>query len=131
MWKLLVCAAFASVVPAATVLGQGPVHFADAALKAAVEEELGVTDPNSSDMLRLGGLSAPERRIGSIVGLEHATNLRYLYLVYNRIGDISPLAGLMTLQGLHLEHNQIRNISALSGLGNLNSLTLWDNQIED
>ena len=42
---------------------EGPVHFNDANLKAVVEEALGVSDPNTVDMLMLTALEASERGI--------------------------------------------------------------------
>ena len=39
-------------------MAEEPVYFADASLKAAVEEALGVTNPTPTDMLRLTDLSA-------------------------------------------------------------------------
>ena len=91
--------------------------------------------------------------IESIVGLEHAINLKFLHLapneisdltplanlhnlrtlkVYeNRLVDVSPLTGLVGLETLHLQNNEIVDISALAGLVNLKDLQLDHNQIEN
>ncbi|MGE5294991.1 MAG: leucine-rich repeat domain-containing protein, partial [Solirubrobacterales bacterium] len=79
-----------------------PVHFADAALKGAVEDELWVSDPTPTDMLNLTSLDAGSLEIQSLVGLEYAANLTDLRLRFNRIQDISPLAGLTNLRHLVL-----------------------------
>lgn len=100
----------------------GPVIFADAYLKAAVEAALGVTDPNATDMLALTFLTVDERGIADLTGLEYATNLTYLNLVINEISDISPLAGLTNLSDLDLGANAISDICSLWKLVNLRSL---------
>ena len=107
------------------------VYFADANLKAAIEEVLGVTDPTAADMLNLTNLIALERNIASVVGLEYALNLSYLWLGLNQISDISVLAGLTNLSHLDLSYNQISDISILAGLTNLSELALATNQIND
>ena len=55
------------------------VYFADPALKAAVEEELGIENPTQYDMLMLGGLFARGLGITDLTGLEYATNLEFLH----------------------------------------------------
>ena len=136
-----------------------PVHFPDANLKAAVEEELWITDPTPTDMLGLTpNLIHPntytrENPITDLTGLEYAVNLQELDLRYhkiqdisalsglrnlrtvkllgNYISDISPLSGLSYLRTLDLEQNKISSISALSGLSNLESVGLHRNFVSD
>ena len=43
-----------------------PVHFTDPALKAAIEEELGVTDPTPTEMMELRRLTAREKGIADL-----------------------------------------------------------------
>ncbi len=112
-------------------MAEDPVYFADANLKAAVESALGISDPTPTDMLSLTNLNANDRGIVDLTGIEHATNLTYLWLYYNQISDISALSGLTNLTILYLFSNQISNISALSGLTNLTDLGLSNNQISD
>jgi len=120
------------------------VYFADPILKGLVEQQLGVSDPTTADMVFLKELNAAGRGISDITGLEFATNLASLNLgelfYYwewppelrtNQIEDISPLSGLTSLKSLDLSNNQIADISALSGLTALERLTLYDNQITD
>jgi beta-lactam-binding protein with PASTA domain len=129
-----------------------PVYFEDAHLKAAVEAALGITDPTPTDMLNLTTLNTWGSGITSLVGLEYATNLESLAMVYESISSITPLAGLTklyylslsynhsqlsiaplstltNLTALHLTGTQIANLSPLSGLTNLQYLSLDQNQI--
>jgi len=108
-----------------------PVYFADANLKAAVERQLGFSDPTKIDMLALTVLRAQERGISDLSGLEFAMNLEQLFLDNNHISDISVLAGLTNLKHLQISHNQLKNISALADLKNLTKLYLYENQIRD
>ena len=115
----------------AAASGDGPVRFVDPNLKAAVERQLGVREPNTSDMLKLTELSANKRGISDLAGLEHARNLRILYLNGNRIGDISVLPGLVDLEYVDLANNQIKSVPQLSALKKLNWLILHNNRFED
>jgi parallel beta-helix repeat protein len=108
-----------------------PVYFADANLKAAVEDALGVTDPTPTDMLELATLHGDTARINDLTGLEHATNLEELYIPGNQIDDILPLSELYSLKILDLWGNNISDVSALAGLRNIEKLYLLKNQISD
>ena len=117
---------------AAVAQAEDPVYFADANLKAAVEEVLGIQNPTPTDMLSLYYLDAlNDRGIENLTGIEHATNLRRLNLLGNLISDIKPLSGLSNLSHLLLGTNLISDISSLSGLTNLEVLDLEHNQISD
>ncbi len=108
-----------------------PVYFADANLKLAVEDELGITDPTAADMLALTSLNAANKGIDNLTGLEYADNLTGLSLSSNQLSDLSPLSGLTNLTGLHLYYNQISDISPLSGLTKLTWLFLHNNQLSN
>ncbi len=150
--------AYSSTAEASKSWSDGPVHFPDAHLKAAVEQELWIADPTATDMLGLTQLIQPnmytrDNAVTNLSGLEYAINLRELNLRYhsirdlsplsglgslqtiillgNYIGDISPLSGLSDLRTLDLEQNEIRDISALAGLNNLESLGLHRNFVTD
>ena len=82
-------------------------------------------------MARLTRLDAQNANISDLTGLEHATNLKYLYLDRNAITDISAVAGLTNLTRLSLGRNSISDISAVAGLTNLTRLYLDDNSISD
>jgi len=103
---------------------EDPVYFADANLKAAVEQALGISDPTPTDMLALTELTATYKAIANLTGIEYATNLTDLNLRGNQIKNLSPLSGLTNLTKLCLHKNLIVNISALSGLTNLTELDL-------
>ncbi len=110
------------------------VHFPDLNLRAEIESALNkqAGDPITADeMATLTRLSPGSANISDLTGLEHATNLTWLYLHTNPISDISALEGLTNLTSLVLESNSISDISALEGLTNLTVLTLSFNSISD
>ncbi|MBP8302628.1 MAG: hypothetical protein KBE04_00715 [Phycisphaerae bacterium] len=51
--RFVACAIVLLAGGPAVASGQDPVHFADANLRTAVEQQLGVTDPTAADMLGL------------------------------------------------------------------------------
>ena len=140
---------------ACSVFGEEPINIPDINLKAAIEAELHVSDPNVTDMLNLTSLYSYSIRnkIKDLTGLEYAknlttldlrgnqisnisvlselNNLSYLCLSVNQIDDISPLTGVMNLTVLYLESNRISDISPIGGLTNLQELYLSSNQISD
>jgi hypothetical protein len=111
--------------------GEDPVCFAEAKLKAAVEETLWISDPTPTDMLALTDLSCEDCRIKDLTGIEYATNLRAISLVENEISDLTPLAGLSFLQVLGLRENQVSDLSPLTGLSDLEELDLKKNDVSD
>jgi len=118
-------------LPVTIALAEDPVYFADPNLKAAIEAELGVTNPDATDMLGLYYLYVYDKEITNLTGLEYAVNLIELDLRYNQISDINAISGLTNLTFLYLTNNQISDISAVSGLTNLTHLYLFYNQISD
>ncbi len=115
----------------AAMVSAQPVYFANANLKQAVEEKLGVSDPTADDMLALTYLNAGDNGIVDLAGLEYAVNLTTLLLFRNQISDISPLSELTNLTLLALSFNRISDISPLSELTNLWYLSFYTNQISD
>ena len=109
------------------------VTFADPNLEAAVRGVIAIPQGPiyTSDLDRLYSLSASEKNIADLTGLECATSLIVLEVQSNQISDISPLANLTSLTGLSLDHNQIGDISPLANLTHLENLHLYDNQISD
>ena len=106
----------------------------DPNLRASVRAALRIPDDDpltQSDMERLTALSAEERQITSLGGLEYATNLTSALLEGNPISDLSPLAGLVQLRMLNMAVCQISDIRPLANLTRLESLYLHGNQIED
>ena len=116
-----------------TAKAQEPeVHIPDAKLYKAILTELGQPRVYSvSDMRKLTELTAEERGISDLTGLEHATNLVKLNLMDNHISDVTPLANLTHLTELWLNGNDITDISALANLKNLTQLNLNGNDIVD
>ena len=103
----------------------GPVTlaFADSALQAAVDE--------SGAGAEVVSLSAEDRGIADLGGIEQLTRLEALDLSHNEITDISPLAGLRQLRFLDLESNRIEDVSPLASLKRLQVLLLADNAVRD
>ncbi len=129
--KKMAILTMAVILLAAGSVSAQPVVFADANLKAAVESQLGVSNPTDVDMLGLTYLNAGGMGITDLTGLEYGVNLTTLYLWINQISNISPLSGLTNLTTLSLDINQITDISPVSGLTNLMHLDLCYNQIID
>jgi Leucine-rich repeat (LRR) protein len=111
-------------------LAEEPVYFADANLKAAVEQALGKTDPTPTDMLSLTTLGQPSQ-IADLTGIEYAKNLQLLDVQSGWINDLGPLSGLGNLQCVVVSENRISDLSPLSGLTNLQVLGLVVNQISN
>ncbi len=122
----------------------GTVNIADANLRAVIADALGKA-PNApitpDEMATLTGLSAANKGIRNLAGLEFATNLTGLDLGVERvdgrlvnsndISNLSPLAGLTNLTRLFLEANSIADVAPLAGLTRLELLSLEANNITD
>ena len=111
------------------------VSIPDVNLASVIRETLRLA-PNSPitqlDMLRITNrLIAHEREIIDLTGLEHAKNLKRLYLWGNQISDITPLTTLTELKELYLSGNQIRIIPSLAKMAQLRRLSLNGNPIHD
>ena len=114
---LVLMAALTLGLPQRT-FAEDPVRFGDLNLKAAVEAELGKTNPTPTDMLALTTLNAYRRGVTDLKGLEYATNLTRVQLEGNQVSDLSPLFGLIQLTSLDLWGNRVSDASSLSGLTN-------------
>ena len=112
------------------------VVFSDSSLRTAVASQLvkqgqiplgsDGTTITPSDVATLTTLSAPDRGIVRLDGLQHAVNLTSLQLRGNRIADITELSGLTKLTELDLSGNDLdlapgspamSVIAALEGFG--------------
>ena len=110
------------------------VDIPDPNLRAAIEVELGKAPGatiNVAEMEALTVFFAHDENITDLTGLEHATNLTWLWLGDNNISDISALAGLTQLTILMIENNSISDISVLEGLTQLTDLWIQYNSISD
>ena len=101
--------------------------FADSALQSAVEQAAVET----GDAAGLVSLTAKDRGIADLGGIEQLTRLEVLDLYGNQIRDLSPLAGLQRLRYLDLGSNRVEDVSALASLKRLQVLLLADNEVTD
>ncbi|MCG9129246.1 leucine-rich repeat domain-containing protein, partial [Candidatus Poribacteria bacterium] len=133
-----------------------PISMPDVNLSAAVREALNIGSSfpiTTYDILELQNLTADEKQISDITGLQYAieldslslsnnaisdltalselTRLTTLSLSQNNIIDISPLVDITGMKRIFLGRNQISNISALSKMTQLTTLTVDSNQISD
>jgi len=127
MKRTLVAIVLLTSFPTGPGRAESPVEIPDRGLKAAIEDELWLTDPTPTDLLGLTHLNAIYRHIADLMGLEHAANLRVLGLRDNQISDLTPLSGLTQLVSLNLSMNQIDDLSPLARLSNLKNLDVHDN----
>ena len=105
----------------------------DANLRNAVRKALKLASDETfsqEDMQSLTDLSGGNR-VRDLTGLEHATRLTRLVLMYNNISEISALAGLTFLTTLDLRGNNISDVTPLAKLVNLEKLWLSENPITD
>ncbi len=111
----------------------GAVYFADSTLEAVVREAIAIPEGPiyPSDLEGLTSLSASQKNIADLTGLEYATSLTSLLIHSNQISDLSPLVNLTSLVELGLVDNQISDISPLVNLTSLTWLNLAHNQISD
>ena len=101
--------------------------FADSALQAAVEEAAVA----AGDAAGLVSLTAKDRGIADLGGIEQLTRLEVLDLFGNEIRDLSPLSGLGRLRYLDLGSNRVEEVTALASLRSLQVLLLADNGVTD
>ena len=110
------------------------VSIPDRNLAAAIRTELELTPRapiTDQVMQRLTRLSASDRKITNIKGLEHATQLTSLSLGRNQINRFDPLAQLSKLRTLKLWATGINDLSVLPPMPQLEFLDLNWNQISD
>ncbi len=101
--------------------------FADSALQSAVEEAAEAV----GSVEELVSLSAKERGIADLYGIEQLTQLEVLDLYGNEIRDLSPLAELRRLRYLDLGSNRVEEVSPLASLKSLQVLLLADNGVTE
>ena len=101
--------------------------FADSALQSAVEQAAAET----GDAAELVSLTAKDRGIVDLSGIEQLTHLEVLDLYGNEIRDLSPLAELRRLRYLDLGSNRVEEVTALASLKSLQVLLLADNEVTE
>ena len=77
-----------------------------------------------AELVKLTDLSAYKSGITDLTGLEHATQLRRLYLRTNGVSDITPLTHLTQLTNIDLWGNRLVDITPLAQLTQLIELDL-------
>ena len=110
------------------------VEIPDPNLRQVIRETLSLPDVmplTRGLMLQITWLTAGDRGITDLTGIEHAINLTGLGLFNNQVQDIAPLANLMNLSYLNLALNRVENLEPLAGLARLETLDLWGNQVKD
>ncbi len=130
MVRLVVAWCMISGFGIAQAIKAQPVSIPDENLKALVQDELGLLDPNQEDMLGLislnsNGLNSPV--ISDLTGLEFALNLTTLLLNNHQVTDLSPLADLPSLSYVTLKRNQVHDLFPLTNLTALQVLDLSEN----
>ena len=96
--------------------------FADPALQSAVEEAAAAETGGAA--VELVTLTAKERGIADLGGIEQLTRLEALDLYGNEIRDLTPLAGLRRLRYLDLGSNRVEEVTPLASLKSLRVLLL-------
>jgi Tol biopolymer transport system component len=109
------------------------VQFPDPEFEAAIRQHIGKPEGQitETDLQNVFILTAEDKGIRDITGIEKCVSLGILNLPGNDIEDISPLSKLTKLKLLTLPNNKIRDISSLSSLTNVEVLILISNQIVD
>ena len=121
------------------------VSIWDEDLRAAILKKLNKPNPKAaittSDMLHLTELRLEDVGFSTLTGLEHATNLKTLYLSWDTAvhprergsypSDVSPIATLTQLKTLVLNHSNIKDVSPLAKLTQLTELRLAFSNIVD
>ena len=114
------------------VTAPASVDFPDAALAAALRSALRLAEDAaipSDDLADLTRLTASNKGIVDLSGLENAASLTSLTLSNNQIADLGPLSVLTNLTTLDLRNNHIRDVWPLAGMTNLRTLTLTGNAV--
>ena len=140
----ILCGAAARIAAAAAVLAllaaalapgaaaqPAAVSIPDAGLRSAIEDALGMQSGGAiteADMARLTVLDASYSGIARLDGLQHAVNMRALYLQGNPISDASSLASMARMQVLSLHSNDISEID-LTAMTDLRFLDLGNNDL--
>jgi internalin A len=111
-----------------TVLVPQVITFPDRNLRSAVRSALGLLgNITNFALLNLTQLDADASSIGSLSGLQWATNLAVLSLNGNALTSLAALQNLTRLTSLSLNNNATPDLSLLAGLTNLTYLDLaWN-----
>ncbi|MCG9131972.1 leucine-rich repeat domain-containing protein [Candidatus Poribacteria bacterium] len=132
VYILILCATLFFLFPLIT--SAQTVNIPDVNLRAAIASALGKAS-NARITLRevemLTHLTANNRGISDLTGLEAATGLEIVNLYHNQISDLSPLAGLIKLHTIQVGANLISDLSPVAGLISLARLNISENLVSD
>ncbi len=107
----------------------------DVNLRAAIAKALGKEDATASitfvEMASLTSLSASNKDIKDLTGIEHAINLEEIWVGKNPLFDLSPIAGLTNLVGISAWETPISDLSSLKDLTKLRWLDFGRTDVHD
>ena len=137
--RLAVAVAVAGLALFAVVLAPGAaaqapstaVSIPDPSLRGAIEGALGKQSGDTitrDDMAGLTALDARYSGVRQVDGLQHAVNLRALYLQGNGVSAASSLTNLTKMQTLFLQDNNISSID-LTQMTDLRFLNIGNNSL--
>ncbi|QIM15721.1 leucine-rich repeat domain-containing protein [Leucobacter insecticola] len=107
------------------------VDMPDANLRAAVLREVGGSVINRGALRKLQSLTANDRGITDLTGLEYASKLAIVDLSKNPITSIEPLRGLATVRQLNISTTLITDIDAVSTMPILEYLRINWTDVSD
>ena len=111
-----------------------PFHIPDAELAKGIRVALGLDAGARITEAAMRGLTRLDRSklgVADLTGLQHATQLKKLFLRDTKVTDISALAGLTNLEWLALNRTAVSDISALANLTKLKHLYLSGTDVSD
>lgn len=110
------------------------VNIPDPGLREAIANELGRSSDDDiliSELENITSLSANNKNIENLEGIQYCIRLKQLDIPNNRISDISQLSYLSDLVSLTLYYNKVEDISPLSNLNSLEAVNLYGNKIKN
>ncbi len=126
---LAVAAALTAVPLAAQIF---PDKNLEEAVRQYVFEKRHTDEPIvAEDVATISTISARDKGIRDLTGLEHCKRLMLLELPGNEVSDLSPIAGLDLLQSLTLTGNRVEDIAPLKDLKRLQYIELSGNSVSD
>jgi internalin A len=121
------------VLPSSSARAETKVNFPDPNIRATIGQAINkpTGDIYQSDLADFSSLTAENKDVSDLLGLECCTSLTSLDFGGNQTGNISSLSGLSDLSELGSLLDQIINVSSPSGLSDLSGLNLGRKQISD
>ncbi|EAD1140880.1 internalin, partial [Listeria monocytogenes] len=87
-------------------------------MKTKLKKPSVTSDVSQTELDAVSKLTAENKNIKSLEGVQYLNNLKTLWASGNQITSINQLNGLMKLSDLDLSANQVSNINAVSNLVN-------------